>query len=385
MLIYAIAFLLLYTGIDIYTGVRLLGLLKFFFPDIKILVFWLLYIVTCYSMLPLLLLRFNTVGLYSFPLILYFMFTLLFFDLLYLIFRFLRCPVPPAYTAAGTGIALGLAILVMFYGAIHSRNIQTVHYSVELKSSQPSSNLRLVLVSDMHIGAVVTRKWVSNIVDAVNEAKPDIICLAGDTFDFGPQYLGRDLNGIISELKELNAPLGVYACQGNHDVDRISFKQNLNEADPLTGIKSALEKAGIVLLLDESALVDKRFYLTGRRDARPIGMNYERKSAADLTAGLDKSIPIIFLDHQPVDFENEEEVNAGLILCGHTHRGQFFPGNIITSLIFKKAGGVDYGYWQGKSAQAIVSSGAGIWGPPIRIGTQSEIAVIDIHFSGENP
>ena len=382
MLLYAFAFLLIYTGIDIYTGIRLLGLVKVFFPAAKLFIFWPLYMIFCYSLLLVLFLRFNTAALYTFPLVLYFMFALLFFDVLRLVFRLLHYPVPAVYAATGTGIAFVFAILAMFYGAIHSRNIQTVHYNVELKSALPPSELRIALVSDLHIGAVVNRKWVSNIVDAVNQTKPDIICLAGDIFDYGPDKV-RDINNIIAELKKLGAPLGVYACQGNHDVDRISFRQNSNEPDPLSGIKSALEKANIVLLLDEFQFVDKRFYLVGRRDARPIGMGHERKSAAILTAPLDKSIPIIFIDHQPVDFAAEEEAGAGLILCGHTHKGQFFPGNLITSLIFKKAGSVDYGYWQGKSAQAIVSSGAGVWGPPIRIGTQSEIAVIDIHFSGK--
>ena len=69
-----------------------------------------------------------------------------------------------------------------------------------------------------------------------------------------------------------------------------------------------------------------------------------------------------------------------LVLSGHTHKGQFFPGNIITEYIFKKAGAVHYGYWKGRYTQAVVSSGAGVWGPPIRIATNSEAAVVNIKF-----
>jgi predicted MPP superfamily phosphohydrolase len=175
--------------------------------------------------------------------------------------------------------------------------------------------------------------------------------------------------------------LGVFACQGNHDVDRLS----LREGAATDRVREFLEKSGIVFLFDEVVLVADRFYLAGRRDARPIGgadpsNRRERKTAAELTAGLDLSRPLIVMDHQPVDYPSVEAAGADLILSGHTHRGQFFPGNVITARMFRKAGAVDYGYWQGRSAQGVVSSGAGVWGPPIRIGTFSEVAAVDINF-----
>jgi predicted MPP superfamily phosphohydrolase len=184
---------------------------------------------------------------------------------------------------------------------------------------------------------------------------------------------------MMAELRRLKAPLGVYACPGNHDVDRISFRER-GGAPPLDRIQDFLKNAGIILLQDEVQIVDGRFYLAGRRDARPIGGNQGRKSAAELSAGLDKSLPLIFLDHQPVDFLREEEAGADLILSGHTHKGQFFPGNIATAYIFKKAGGVHYGHWRGTSSQAVVSSGAGVWGIPFRIATNSEVVIIDLKF-----
>jgi predicted MPP superfamily phosphohydrolase len=133
--------------------------------------------------------------------------------------------------------------------------------------------------------------------------------------------------------------------------------------------------------LDEIVMPLDSIYLAGRKDARPIGLRQERKSAAELTAGLDESRALIFMDHQPVDYSNLEKAGADLILSGHTHRGQFFPGNLATKMIFKKAGATHYGLWQGSSAQGVVSSGAGVWGPPIRIATGAEVALIDIVFS----
>jgi predicted MPP superfamily phosphohydrolase len=247
------------------------------------------------------------------------------------------------------------------------------------RSELPS--LRIALVSDLHIGETVGRKWVANIVDAINKIEPDIICIAGDIIDSSLESIS-DPDAVAAELRRLNAPLGVYACPGNHDVDRLSLRQTGGTGSGVEGIKAFLEKADIVFLLDEIAMPSDNIYLAGRKDARPIGLRQARKSAAELTTSLDldKSKIFIVLDHQPVDYSNLEKAGADLIFSGHTHRGQFFPANIVTKLMFKKAGATHYGYWRGSTAQAVVSSGAGVWGPPIRIATGSEVAVIDVVF-----
>jgi len=344
---------------------------------------------------------------YSLPTILYLFIVILFFDVIRLILRLSgRFSFQWAgFAAVGTGIALGITLLVMIFGYWNAGYIHTTHYNVALNKSGPgkeayivnampsaqvvsetlqgvgpvyenhSGRLRIVLVSDLHIGTTVNRKWLAKIVDAANKAKPDVIVLAGDIFDNNIDTIpNRD--AILDELRRFNATLGVYACQGNHDVDRISFR---NDAT-MDRIQEFLKKADITLLLDEVEYVADSFYLVGRRDARPIGMGQGRKSAADLSTHVDTSKPIIFLDHQPTDFWNIEEAGADLILSGHTHAGQFFPGNIVTSHIYRRTGAVHYGYWKGGSAQAVITSGAGVWGPPIRILTRSEVAIVDISF-----
>jgi predicted MPP superfamily phosphohydrolase len=277
----------------------------------------------------------------------------------------------------GTGIVLAVTVLMMAYGVFHARNIRTVHYEIALKKDVPGSagQLRIVLVTDLHMGSIVDRKWLAGIVDAILASSPDIIFLGGDVFDNNLDTM-PDPEGMKAELRRLDAPLGVFAVPGNDDVDRLSFHGPVT----LDRIHAFLESVDIVLLQDEVRLIADRFYLIGRRDARPIGGGQARKSAAELSAGLDRSKPLIFLDHQPVDYQREEEAGADLILSGHTHRGQFFPGNIATAYIYKKAGGVHYGLWQGSTAQAIVSSGAGVWGIPLRIATNSEAVVLDLTF-----
>ena len=378
--------LLAYIAINIYSGIRLQSLLKYLFPSIKLFVFWPVYIVFCYSFLLIYLLRLHSIlplrqaVMYTLPAVVYLFLAIVLTDLTrFLLQYFNRIPRTALVSAAGTGIALGIALVVVLSGAFNARNIRTVHYNITLNKKARVSSLRIAQISDLHIGATVDRKWTANIVDAANRTNPDIICLAGDIFDSNIDT-DVDIEGVTAELRRFKAPLGVYACAGNHDVDRISLS-TLREGVSTDRINSFLKNAGITLLQDEIALVEDRFYLVGRRDARPIGMSNARKSAAELVSGLDASRPIIFLDHQPVDYPAVEEAGGDLILSGHTHRGQFFPGNIATAYIYKKAGAIHYGYWKGRSAQGIVSSGAGTWGPAVRVATNSEVAVVDIKFN----
>jgi len=375
--------LLAYVGINIYTGIRIFALLKYFFPSVRGLFFWPLYILFCYSFIWMMQVRvtwlrpLRQVGMNSLPVLFYFFLVLIVLDILRLVLRYSGIiPHGGAYSAAGTGIALGIAVIVMVYGAFHARAIHTAHYEITVEKDKGAPPLRIVLVSDLHIGSTVGRKWTARIVDAVNRAGPDVICLAGDIFD-GNIDTTPDLEGVGEELRRLSAPLGVFACQGNHDVDRFSFR----EEGRTDRIYDFLKTVNIDFLLDEVVLVAERFYLAGRKDARPIGSSQGRKTAAELVSGFDASRPIIFLDHQPVDFPAEDKAGADLILSGHTHRGQFFPGNAATKRIYKNLGAVHYGYWRGTSAQGVVSSGAGVWGPPIRIATRSEVVVIDIDFN----
>jgi predicted MPP superfamily phosphohydrolase len=379
-------FLIAYLGINIYTGIRFFSFIKFFLPSFKAFIFWPIYFLFCYSFILFSVLQFawtrpfRLAGMSSIPVVFYFFLALLLLDGLRISLQhFGYIPHTQIYSAAGTGIAICLALITMIYGASNARSIRTVHYTVTLNKRIEMPHLRIALVSDLHIGETVGRKWVANIVDAINKIEPDIICIAGDIIDSSLEGIS-DLEAVAGELKRLNAPLGVYACQGNHDVDRLSLRQTGGTGSGMEGIKAFLETADIVFLLDEIVMPSNNIYIAGRKDARPIGLRQERKPAAELAVGLDTSKALIVLDHQPVDYSNLEKVGADLILSGHTHRGQFFPGNLATRLIFKKAGATHYGYWRGSIAQAVVSSGAGVWGPPLRVATGSEVVVIDVVF-----
>ncbi|GHV95449.1 serine/threonine protein phosphatase [Spirochaetia bacterium] len=382
--------ILVYTGLCVYIGLRLLAFIRFFLPGCSALVYWPLFALLAYSFILINLLRLDRLhflrqfGVYFMAVFVYLLLSLLAFDLLRLALWFAKRGVlSPRFSAAGFGAALCVTMLVIIYGVSHARSIYTSNYRVNIAKS--GTDMRIALISDLHIGATVDRAWIARIVDKVNQTEPDMVCIAGDIFDSNLGIV-EDMSGIAAELRRLNARNGVYACLGNHDVDRVRLLQGEGSTE---GIANFLRDANIILLTDEALPVADNLYIAGRRDARPIGMQQARISAAELVAALEantrsgespfgRNTTLIMLDHQPIEFPQIEKAGVDLLLCGHTHRGQLFPANLATRSMYKRAGATHYGYWQGTTMQAVVTSGAGLWGPPLRVATNSEVAVIEL-------
>ena len=372
--------LTLYSALCAYIGIRLFGFTSFFLPHVKIPVFWLPYVLLCYSFILVYILRLGRLSIlrqiseYWIAAFVYLLLPLALFDIVRLVFfLYNKNTFSPGFYITGIGAAIVLCTIIIVTGSFHARSVKTVNY--QLSINKQGKDLRIALISDIHISPTVNRRWIARIVDIINNAQPDIVFIAGDIFE-GDLDAVKDMPDIITELKRINAPLGVYACLGNHDVDRkIVFKGGTNER-----IVDTLRQANIAVLEDEVLTIGENIYLAGRRDPHPIGMKSSRLPIKELLKNLDRSRTIIVLEHQPTEFPKAEEAGADLILCGHTHAGQFFPGNLFTQNIFKRAGAAHYGHWQGKTMQAVVTSGAGIWGPPVRVASNSEVAIIDIGF-----
>ena len=364
---------LIYAGACFYMGKRLLDFIRFFSP-VNVAVFWFPFAALCCVLTFANFFRHNLAflrqaGLFWMAILLYMLMFLAAFDVLRIILFIAGKKIPNigAYTG---GAAILLCAIFVVFGTLHARSIKTANYNITLNGS--GSDIRIALISDLHIGYSIGRAHIKKIVDAVNAAEPDLVCVSGDIFD-GDIDAIRDLQGVISQFSAIKAPLGVYACLGNHDVDRTGLGGGSTQR-----IEDILKGSSLTLLQDETRKVRDNLYIAGRRDARPIGMNAERKTPQELLAGIKGTI--IVLDHQPTQFAELEQAGAGLVLSGHTHRGQIFPSTLITYFIYKLSGSTYYGYWSGKTIQAVVTSGAGFWGPPLRIGTNSETAVIDIKF-----
>ncbi len=274
-------------------------------------------------------------------------------------------------------LILGLSI----YGILHAYKIKTTVYHITINKTVPKmDHLRIALFADCHFGYNTGLFHARKIVRKVNRAKPDLICIAGDIFDNEYEAVPHP-EKLCRILRSLKSKYGTYACWGNHDLNEpilAGFTFPSASSDIVDSrMEDFVKSCGIQLLEDETLLINNSFYLTGRRDPdRARKTNTKRKTPVQLTKDLDRSKPVIILDHQPKELQELQEAGADLDLCGHTHDGQMFPGNIITRLFWKNS----CGYLQKGSMHNIVTSGTGLWGPAMRIGTSSEICIIEISF-----
>ena len=266
-------------------------------------------------------------------------------------------------------------------GIISADYIRVTDYEVHVDKEAPGfQKLKIVLVADLHLGYSIGIRHMEQMVRLINEADADLVVIAGDIFDNEyealeePEILAQILGGIQSRY-------GVYACYGNHDIREkvlawFTFSSEEEKAsDPR--MDAFLEDAGIVLLRDEGVLIEDAFYLYGRPDyGRPGRGIRVRRTPEQITAGMDASKPIIVIDHQPRELQELADAGVDMDLCGHTHDGQTFPGNLTARLFWENI----CGYMQKGEMHNIVTSGVGVFGPDMRLGTKSEICVITVDF-----
>ena len=268
------------------------------------------------------------------------------------------------------------------YGVIHAKKIVVNSYQVQIdKKVDKFSNLKVALVSDLHFGYNSSLSHVKKMVKLINESDPDVVVIAGDIFDNSYEAIYKP-DKIIQEIKKIKTKYGVYAVYGNHDIDEkilagftFSWKKNKNLNDPR--MTSFLEKANVKLLRDESLLIDDSFYLVGRIDYHKYGMEVEkRKTIEELVSSFDKSKPIILIDHEPYELEKIAKVGVDLDLSGHTHNGQMFPSNVFIKFIWKNP----HGLLKVDNMYSAVTSGVGVYGPNMRVGTTAEVMVLYLSF-----
>lgn len=285
-------------------------------------------------------------------------------DLIFLALRPLkRKAISPKPILFSTWLSLLLAVLIVGLGSLHAQNIVIKNYDINLSKPGLAKPIKAVMFSDLHLGPEYGAARVKTIVDHINTIGPDVVFIAGDFFNDDYAALD-DPAAIEAELNRIEAELGVYLIWGNHDSGP-SFAE----------MRAMIARTQIVLLEDESVNVRNLFTLVGRRDSRPI--MYEGKARQNMDwEEVDAALPLIVLDHQPGNYAEYLATEVDLILSGHTHKGQLFPGNILTGWVYD----YDYGLHQikGGEQQFLISSGIGTWGPPIRVLSDSELLVINL-------
>lgn len=229
--------------------------------------------------------------------------------------------------------------------------------------------LTIAAVSDIHLGTLIRNDRVERLVARVNELNPDLILLPGDIVDedLAP-VIARDTGSILRNLK---APLGVFAVMGNHEY--------IGGGDPAARY---LEAHGIRMLRDAWVQLPNGVIVVGREDrsvSRFTGR--ERKTLGEIMRGVDTRHPVILMDHQPFQLAEAASAGVDVQLSGHTHHGQLWPFNYITRGLYQ----ISWGYGRIRETQYYISSGFGTWGPPVRVGNRPEIVRIRLTFQPAHP
>lgn len=255
-----------------------------------------------------------------------------------------------------------LIISLIVLGIFNANNSYVKNYDIKIDKGFKEKKLNVVLVSDIHIGDIIGTSRVQSMVSEINRLNPDVVLIAGDLIDSSIQPFKE--NNIAPELGKIKSKYGTFFSLGNHDL----FD---NRTEELT---SLLKNEGITVLRDDYRLVDNSFYIVGRDDVSITRRKEKRKDLKDIINNLDKTKPIIVIDHNPSSINESLAANVDLQVSGHTHKGQLAPFNLIVKGIFEDY----YGYLKKNNFNIIVSSGYGTWGPPLRIGSRSEIVNITI-------
>lgn len=311
------------------------------------------------------------VGSFWLAFMLYFFIIILVLDLVRLVHHFLPF-LPAALTTAWAKtklitlmISVGLVLLLVVGGTINAYYPRITQLDLTIpKRAGSLKELRIAMVSDIHLGTIVGRIRFGRMVETINAQQPDIILLAGDVVD-------EDIAPVIKlnlgeMLKALRSRYGTWAIPGNHEYIGGSAKAF-----------AYLREHDVQLLRDSVVLIDNAFYLAGREDRdRKRFTGQDRAELPQLLKDIDPQRPLILLDHQPFGFDQSVQAGVDLQLSGHTHRGQLWPLNYFTAALFE----TDHGYLKKGTTHFYVSCGAGTWGPPIRVGHRPEIVLIKLRF-----
>jgi predicted MPP superfamily phosphohydrolase len=259
----------------------------------------------------------------------------------------------------GSHILIALMFLIGWINFQFPRVVDFDLASCQLQ--EQARELRILLATDLHLGYYCGKARLWKWVKLMNDQHADLIVLGGDVGDNFYEPIAHQR--LHEELSLLEAKYGVFAVSGNHEYHH-------REHDALE--QYLRTNTHIRYLRDSSELIDNSFYVVGRDDRT----NPDRLPVEALVRDLDRSKPVILIDHQPVELNEAEENGVTLELAGHTHAGQFFPVTIIVPCVFENS----HGYSRRGNTHFVVSSGLGVWGPQSRLGSNSEIINIRLRY-----
>jgi predicted MPP superfamily phosphohydrolase len=259
------------------------------------------------------------------------------------------------------GVLFGAWFLIHLYGTYESGKVGVKNISVTLPGLPAGwRGKKIVFFSDIHLGNIWQEKFAAKITKKVQAANPEAIFIGGDIYD----GVMCDVEGVVQPFRALKAPRGVYFITGNHEY--------YLRPDQLSKGLATLKNLGIRVLDNEKVSIGG-ITLIGVDD-KTTGKEEDFRKVLEKMA-VPKGEPTILLKHQPTHLETARDAGIALGFFGHTHQGQIFPLNYVTRSIYK---GFDYGLKRLGAMQTYTSSGVGTWGPPLRLGTRSEIVIVEL-------
>lgn len=269
------------------------------------------------------------------------------------------------------------------YGIINAKIVRTTEYEITInKDGGNFKEMTIAMFGDPQFGYNIGEYHLKQAVDIINKNDVDIVCVAGDIFD--NQYSAiKHPDKLIELFNQIKSKYGMYAVLGNHDVEEpilCGFTFNDDDLENKLASKEMLDfikKSGMVLLYDENVIINNSVNLYGRADQeRPNLGNITRKESGDIFKEVDTTKPLFILDHEPREYDELEKAGVDLMMAGHTHDGQLWPTKIATDIIWENP----YGLWVKNAFHAITTSGLGLFGPNMRVGTIAEVCIIHVKF-----
>ena len=253
-------------------------------------------------------------------------------------------------------IFLSAGFSVSVYGITHTYQLRVTSYNVKINNLPDEwNNKKIVMFADSHFGNIRNVRFGKRLVSKINKENPDLVLIAGDYYD-GPRINDSEVANV---LKEVNS--SVIFAPGNHE----DYGNSMEFAKSLTD-------AGVLVLSNKTTIING-LQISGVDYA--TGSNKELLSSVIDNMNLSKEIPQILIKHAPNNLSIASEKGFDLVVSGHVHQGQVWPGPWIVKKIFKE---FSYGLNYFDKTAVVTTSGAGTWGPPQRVGTNSEIVIINL-------
>ncbi|MDL2280902.1 metallophosphoesterase [Selenomonadales bacterium OttesenSCG-928-I06] len=260
--------------------------------------------------------------------------------------------------------------LIILTGWINARNPVLKEFELNIKTTQqlPQKTFTIAVFADTHLGRINSTVHLNKALNLVENHNLDAVFFLGDIID---DHTLIDTTEIKNSISKLSPKFGTWGILGNHEYISGKIQNSID----------IIEKSGIKILRDDWTNLGDTILLIGRDEySKHFYSSAKRKNLQEITESSNSNLPIIVLDHQPVNLKEAEEIQAILQLSGHTHNGQFWPINFIVAKMFENPHGLS----TRGNTNYIVSAGTMTWGPPVRNTSRPEVILVKINFwSGE--